>query len=118
MECRGCTNYPRYHADRFHTYKNFPNNMKPDVVESSKRSIQEYAQQNSEMGGARGSQDIQYGRYQTSSTTTGSMFEEIRDQLHQSCNEEVFSSVYQELFMCEMVDPSISRSARVACMAA
>ena len=24
MECWGCTNYPRYNADRFHTYINYP----------------------------------------------------------------------------------------------
>ena len=46
LECWGCTNPPRYHVDRFHTYRNFPNNMEPDVAEHAKRSIQEYAQHN------------------------------------------------------------------------
>ena len=37
MECWGCTNPPRYHADRFQTYINFPNKMDPDVAEHAKR---------------------------------------------------------------------------------
>ena len=61
----GCTNSTRYYADRFHTYSNLPNKMDPDVAERVKRSIQEYAQHNSAMGGSRGSQGIQYGRVQT-----------------------------------------------------
>ena len=60
--------------------------MNPDVAERAKQSIQEYSQRNSSMGGNRGSQDIQYGRYQTSSTTTRSMFAEIRDQIDQYWN--------------------------------
>ena len=39
MECWGCNNSPRYHADRFRTYRNFPNKMDPDVAERVKRSI-------------------------------------------------------------------------------
>ena len=27
-----CNNSPRYHADRFHTYRNFPNKMEPNVA--------------------------------------------------------------------------------------
>ena len=46
MECWGCTNYPRYHADKFHTYRNCHNKMDPDVAEHENRSIQEYAQRN------------------------------------------------------------------------
>ena len=70
------------------------------------------------MGGSRGSQGIQYGRGQTSSTTTHYMFAERRDQLAQSWNDEGFGSLYQELSMCEMVDPSTSRSAQVECASA
>ena len=38
------TNSPRYHVDMFHTYRNFPNKIDPDVLKHVKRSIQEYAQ--------------------------------------------------------------------------
>ena len=31
LECWWCTNSPRYHVDRYHTYRNFPNKMDPDV---------------------------------------------------------------------------------------
>ena len=105
----GVLNSPRYHTVRFHTYRNFPNKMDPDVEEREKRSITEYAQNNSAMGGNRGSQGIQYGRGQTSPTTTRSMFTECRAKLSQLCNEGGYSSVDQELIMCEMVDPYISR---------
>ena len=43
------------------------------------------------------------------------MFAERRYQLSQSQNKELFSSVYQALLMCKMVDPYISRYAQVAC---
>ena len=69
------------------------------------------------MGGNRGSQGIQYGRGQTSSFTTGSMFAEHRDQLSQWWNKEIFSLVDQALLMCEMFDPSTSRYAQVVCAA-
>ena len=36
VECWGCTNSPRYHADRFHTYRNCPNKRDPDVDERKK----------------------------------------------------------------------------------
>ena len=39
LEFWGCTNYPIYHADRFHTYSNWPDNMDPDMEERAKRSI-------------------------------------------------------------------------------
>ena len=65
MECWGCTNSPRYNTDRFRVYRNCPHKMDPYVVEHAKRSIQEYAQLNSSMGGGRGSQVIQYGIGQT-----------------------------------------------------
>ena len=45
------------------------------------------------------------------------MLEERRDQLPQSWNEEVLSSLDQALLMCEMVDPYTSRYARLACTA-
>ena len=62
LEFWGCTNSHRYHAERFHTYRNFPNNMDSDVSEHTRWSIQEYSQHNSALGGNRGSQGIQYGR--------------------------------------------------------
>ena len=67
------------------------------------------------MVGIRNSQVIQYGRGQTSSTTTCSTFETCRAQLYQSWNEEGFISLDQEFLICEMADPSTSRSARVTC---
>ena len=36
MEFWGCTNSPRYHADRFYTYSNCPNKTNPDVAERVK----------------------------------------------------------------------------------
>ena len=109
MEFWECTDSPRYYTDRFHIYWNCPNNMDPDVVDRMKRPIQEYARRNSAMGGSKGYQGIQYGRGQTYSTTTRSMFAECRAQLSQLWNEKVFSSLYQALLMREMVDTSISR---------
>ena len=46
------------------------------------------------------------------------MFADRRDQLSQLWNKEVFSSVDQDFLMCEIVDPSTSRSAQVACVTA
>ena len=57
IECWGCINSNRYHEDRFHTYRNNPNNMDPDVSERAKQSIREYTQRTSMMGGSRGDQD-------------------------------------------------------------
>ena len=42
IEQQGCNNFPRYHIGRFHTYRNCPKNMDPDVTECAERSIQEY----------------------------------------------------------------------------
>ena len=66
LECWGCTNSPRYHVERLHTYRNYPNNMDTGVAEYEKQSIEEYAQCNSEMVGNRISQVSPYGRGQTS----------------------------------------------------
>ena len=115
MKSQGCTNSPIYHVDRFHTYSNWTDNMDPNVAESIKRSVHEYTQRNSVMVGSRGSQGIQYGRCQTSSTTRCSKSATRRAQLYRSWNKEVLSSLDQALLMCEMVDLSIPRSARVAC---
>ena len=41
MEYWGCTNSLRYHAERFHTYRNPPNKVDPDVAERARRSSQE-----------------------------------------------------------------------------
>ena len=51
------------------------NNMEREVAEREKRSVQEYAQKNSEMGGNRITQGRQYVRGQTSSNTTRSIFQ-------------------------------------------
>ena len=59
VECWGCTNSPRYHADMFHTYRNCPNNNDPEVSEWKNKSIQEYYQRTSMMGGSIGDQDSQ-----------------------------------------------------------
>ena len=99
LEFWWCTNSPRYHEEKLHTYINCPNKMDPDVVDIAKQSIQEYDQINSEMGGIRNSQGVQYGRGQTSSTTTCSMFAERRSQLSQSWNKEGLRSLNQE-FIC------------------
>ena len=53
VECWGCTNYPRYYAERFHTYINCPNKRDPDVAEQANQSTQEYAQNTSTKGGSR-----------------------------------------------------------------
>ena len=53
------------------------------------------------MGGSRGFHGIKYGRGQTSSTTTCSIFTTRRAQLYQSWNEEGFSSLYKALIICE-----------------
>ena len=42
------------------------------------------------------------------------MFAECRDHPPQLCNKEVFRYLDNSLLMCEMVDPSTSRYARVA----
>ena len=39
LECRGCTNYPIYHADSFHTYRNCPNKRYRDVSEQANQSV-------------------------------------------------------------------------------
>ena len=41
VEYLGCTNYLKYHADRFHTYINFPNKRDPDVSEQANQLIQD-----------------------------------------------------------------------------
>ena len=53
----GFTNSPRYHAERFHTYRNCPNKREPDVAEREKHSIQEYYQCTFVIGGSWGYQD-------------------------------------------------------------
>ena len=117
LECWGCTNSPRYYADRFHAYRNFPNKMEPEVAECVKQSIQEYAQQNWAMVQNSIPHGIRNGRGQTSSNTTLFIFAEHRAQLDQFCNEEGFSSLYHALIMCEMVEPYTSRSSWMACAA-
>ena len=59
VECWGCTNYPRYYAERFHTYINCPNKRDPDVAKQENNSIQEYVQHASMKGRIRGDQDSQ-----------------------------------------------------------
>ena len=59
VEFWGCTNSPRYHGDRFHTYRNCPNKRDPDVSEQANQSIQVYDVRKSMIGGSRGDQDSQ-----------------------------------------------------------
>ena len=33
LECWRCTKYPRYHSDKFHTYRDCPNKTEPAVAE-------------------------------------------------------------------------------------
>ena len=33
LECWECKNLPRYHANRFHTYMNYPKNTEPVFAE-------------------------------------------------------------------------------------
>ena len=114
VECWGCTNYPKYHKDRFHTYRNCPNKRDPDVAERSNQSVQAYAQRTSMKGGSRGDQDSQGKLGQKSSMAVRSMFAERRVHLTRSWKEEGFVSLYHILLMCEMIYPSTSRSVRLA----
>ena len=84
VECWGCTNYPRYHADRFHTHRNFPNKGDSDVAERAKQSIQEYDQRTSMNVGMRGDKYSQGQRGQIYLMAVHSMFVERRFQLTQS----------------------------------
>ena len=83
MKCWGCTRYPRYHTDMLHTYRNWPNNMDPYVLECANVAIQDYAQNNLSLGWNKIYQGIQCGRGQKSSTTKHSMFAETWYQLSQ-----------------------------------
>ena len=40
VECWGCTDSPRYHADKFHIYRNCPNKRDPYVAKWEKESVQ------------------------------------------------------------------------------
>ena len=104
-----------YHADRFHTYRNCPNKRYSEVAEREKKSTQEYAQCTSMMGGSRGDQDSQGQRGQTSSMKVRSMFEDRWVQLTRYWQEEGFGSLDHALLMCEIMDPSTSRSVRLTC---
>ena len=55
----GLSNPPIHHADRFHTYRNYPNKWDPDVAERTNKTIKEYAQRTSMMGGIRFDKDSQ-----------------------------------------------------------
>ena len=118
VECWGCTNYPKYHKDRFHTYRNCPNKRDPDVAERSNQSVQAYAQRTSMKGGSRGDQDSQGKLGQKSSMAVRSMFAERRVHLTRSWKEEGFGSLDHALLMCEMMDSSTSRSVRLECAGA
>ena len=111
----GCTNPPRYHADRFHTYINCPNKRDPDVDEQENNSIQEHVQNTSMKGGSRGDQDSQEQRGYTYSMEVRSMFSYWRVQITQCWKKGRFGSLDHALPMCEMVNPYTSRSVRLAC---
>ena len=118
MEFWGCTNSPRYHADRFHTYINCPNKTDPFISERENQSVQEYDPHTSMMGGSRGDQDDQWKGGQTSSMAGRSMFEERRVKIARSWEEEGFESLYHVILICEMMGPSTSKSVRLACAGA
>ena len=115
LEWWGCKNYPRYHVERFHTYRNCPNKRYPDVAERAKQPIQEYDQRTSMTGGIMDAQDSQGQWITTSSMTVGSISSEKRVQITTYWKEEWFVSIEHTLLMGEMMDPSISRSVRLAC---
>ena len=110
-----CTNSPKYHVDRFHTYINCPNKRGLDVSEHAKQSIQDYEQRTSMKAVIRGDQDIQVQRGQISSMAVCYMFAEQRYHLTWSCNEEGFGSLEHAIIMCEIMDPSTSRLVRLVC---
>ena len=87
LEGWGCTNFPRYHANMFHTYRNFPNKRDPGVAEWANQSIQEYDQRTFMMGGSRGDRDIKGKRGQIYSTEMHSMFADRRAQIALSWKE-------------------------------
>ena len=109
VDCWGCTNYLKYHADRFQTYRNFPNKRDTDIAERAKQSIQEYDQINSMKVGSRGDQDIQGYCCQKYAMELHSMFAEQMVQLTQSWKQEGSGYIYDILLMCEMMDWSSSR---------
>ena len=118
VEFWGCTNPPRYNAYRFYTYINCPNKRNPDCSEREKQSIQEYDQYTSMMVGSRGDQDIQGQCGHKYLMAVRSMFAERRVQITRYWKEEVFGSLDHSLLMCEIMDPSTSRSERLACAGA
>ena len=81
LEFWGCTKSPRYHADRFHTYRNCPNKRYLDVAERANQTIKYYSQCISMMGGSGGAWDIQGKWGHTSSMEVRSMFAEHMVQL-------------------------------------
>ena len=67
VEFWGCINSPRYHADRFHNYRNCPNKRDPDVTKQENNSIQQYVQHTSMKVGSR---DDQYSQDQHGYTSS------------------------------------------------
>ena len=102
LEWWGCTNSHICLMKMFHTYSKCANNRDPDIAEISKQSVQEYAKLNSSTGGNMISHCCQYGRGQTSSTTTCSIFAKRRDNIEKSWNEEGFRSLDQAFPICEI----------------
>ena len=70
------------------------------------------------MGGSRGAQDSQGKWNHTSSMSVRSISAERRVQLTQSWKEEGFEYLDHALLMCEMMEPSTSRSFWLACSGA
>ena len=66
------------------------------------------------MRGNRGFQVSQYRIGHTSLAAVLSIFEDLMFHLTQYWEEKVFVSLDQALVRCEMMDPSTSRSVRVA----
>ena len=112
----GCTDSPRYHTDRFHAYKKFPNKRDLYVAQQSKKSIQDYYQRTFMMGVIRGAQDSQGKWGHIASMEMRSVFLQWRVQLTRSWKEEIFGPIYHALLMCEMIDPYTSRSVHLSCV--
>ena len=84
VELWGITNSPRDHVDRFHPYRICPNKRDLDVFEQENKSIQEYTQHTSMMGGSRGDQDSPGQSCHKSSMSVRYMFAERKIQFTQS----------------------------------
>ena len=115
VQCCRCSNYPIYHADRFHTYRNSSQNRDSYVAEQENISIQQYYQCTYMIGGRIIDQGSQGQCGQTYTMAVHSIFAERRVQITRSWKEEGFVSLDHALLMCGIMDPSTYISVRLAC---